>query len=65
MKDQLLRRATGGGRRLALALADALGPDAAALVLRRRRLGTALAGLHLGATLVAHPALAVLAPPLT
>lgn len=65
MKDRLLRCAAGGARRLGLALAHALGPGAAALALGRRRLGAALAGLHLGAALVAYPALAIHAPPLS
>jgi hypothetical protein len=57
--------AVAGARRLALALAHALGPGAAALALGRRRLGTVLAALHLAAALVAHPALEAYAPPLT
>lgn len=64
MKDRFLRWTAAGARRLALASAHALGPGAAALALGRRRLGAALAGLHLGAAVVAYPALAVHAPPL-
>jgi hypothetical protein len=62
MGDQPLRWAVAGARRLALALAHALGPGAAALALGRRRLGAALAVAYLAAAL-GSPALAAWSPP--